>query len=154
MDWIGTALIVFGLLWAAGLGWAHARAAGKAKASESWPGTLGRIVSSDVVVEEDRDADGDRSTWYVPRVVYAYTAGGRQLEGGRIRFGQLRFASRAGAEKVLAPYPVGASPPVRFNPDDVGESVLETKKPGPTYLVMAVFGLLFVAFGLFWNSLA
>jgi hypothetical protein len=30
--------------------------------------------------------------------------------------------------------------------------VLETSKPGPLYLVMALFGLLFIGFALFWLS--
>jgi|GEM_PF-5339617 len=33
------------------------------------------------------------------------------------------------------------------------ECVLGTKKPGPIYLIMALFGLLFVGFGLFWISM-
>jgi hypothetical protein len=43
---------------------------------------------------------------------------------------------------------------VRYNPDRPEECVLETRKPGPIYLVMAAFGLLFVGFGLFWDKLA
>lgn len=153
MEWVGYALIVFGIAWAAAFGLAHVRAAGKAKAAESWPGTLAKIVSSEVAVEEDRDHDGDRTTWYVPRVVYAYAAGGRQLEGSRIRFGQLRFGNRKKAEAALAPYRAGGTAPVRYNPDDVEEAVLETTKPGPVYLVMAAFGLVFAGFGLVWTSL-
>lgn len=153
MDWVGTALIVFGIAWAAGFGFAHVRAVGKAKAAESWPGTLGTIVSSEVAIEEDRDTDGDRTTWYVPRVVYTYTAGGRQHEGRRIRFGQLRFGSAKKAEAALAPYRAGGSAPVRYNPDDMAECVLETTKPGPVYLAMAAFGLVFAGFGLVWNSI-
>jgi hypothetical protein len=34
------------------------------------------------------------------------------------------------------------------------ECVLETRKPGPIYLVMAMFGFLFIAFGLFWDAMA
>lgn len=79
--------------------------------------------------------------------------GGRQLQGRRIRFGQLRFGTRGKAEAALKPYGVGATPPVRYNPEDVEDSVLETTRPSPVTLLMAAFGLVFVAFGLFWNSL-
>jgi hypothetical protein len=54
----------------------------------------------------------------------------------------------------LRPYPEGATPAVRYNPGKPEEAVLESQKPGPLYLVMAAFGLLFVVFGLFWNSMA
>ena len=43
---------------------------------------------------------------------------------------------------------------VRYNPEDPEEAVLESRKPGPVYLIMAPFGLLFVGFGLYWNSIA
>lgn len=153
MEWIGVALIVFGLIWAGGFAFAHFRAAGKAKAAESWPTAAGTIVSCEVVEEESTDREGFTSTWYNPVVVYTYAAGGRTLEGRRLRFGNPRSGSRRKAEAALQPYRAGGSAPVRYNPDDTEECVLETRKPGPVYLVMAVFGLVFVAFGLFWTSL-
>lgn len=154
MAWIGYALIGFGLLWAGAFAWAHFRAAGKARAAESWPSASGTIVSAEIVEEESTDREGFTTTWYNPVVVYAYSAGGRTLEGRRLRFGNPRSASRGKAEAALRPYRAGGTVPVRYNPDDVGECVLETRKPGPVYLVMAVFGLAFVGFGLFWTSLA
>ena len=154
MEYVGLGLILLGILWTAAFGYAHVRAVGKARAAESWPSAVGRVVASEVIEEESSDRDGGTTTWYNPVVTYAYTAGGRELTGRRLRFGNYRFATRKKAEAALAAYPVGATPAVRYNPDKPGECVLETKKPGPIYLVMALFGLLFVGFGLFWNSLA
>ena len=152
MEYLGIGLLLLGLLWVAGFGYAHVRAVGKAKAAESWPTAAGRVLSCEVIEEESTDREGGTSTWYNPVVTYAYTAGGRELTSRRLRFGNYRSATRKKAEAALAPYPVGASPAVRYNPEKPEESVLETRKPGPLYLIMALFGLLFIGFGIFWLS--
>jgi hypothetical protein len=154
MEYLGFGLVLLGIVWVAGFGYAHFRAVGKARAAETWPTATGRIVACEVVEEESSDRDGGTTTWYNPVVTYAYTAGGRELSGRRLRFGNYRFAARKKAEAALVPYPVGATPPVRYNPERPEECVLETKKPGPIYLIMALFGLLFVGFGLLWGAMA
>jgi hypothetical protein len=154
MEYVGFGLLLLGVLWVAGFGYAHFRAVGKAKAAETWPTATGRVLSSEVVEEESTDREGTASTWYNPVVTYAFTAGGRELTGRRLRFGNYRSASRKKAEAALALYPVGASPIVRYNPEKPEECVLETRKPGPLYLAMALFGFLFIGFGLFWRSFA
>ena len=154
MEYVGVGLLLLGILWVSGFGYVHFRAVGKAKAAEAWPAAPGRVVSCEVIEEESTDREGGTSTWYNPVVTYAYAAGGRELSGRRLRFGNYRFASRKKAEAALAPYPVGATPAVRYNPEKPEECVLETKKPGPIYLFMALFGLLFVGFGLMWGSMA
>ncbi len=153
MESIGTGILLLGVVWIAGFGYLHARAAGKAKAAASWPSVTGRVIDSTVVQDESSDSDGESTTWYEPVVDYAYMVGEREHRGRRLRFGNYRSTSRQKAEAMLAPYPAGATPNVRYNPERPDESVLETSKPGPIYLVMAAFGLLFVAAGLFWNSL-
>lgn len=150
MEYVGLGMVALGLLWVAGFGWAHFRAVGKAKAAETWPTAAGRVISSEVVEEESTDREGGTSTWYNPVVTYAYSAGGRELTSRRLRFGNYRSASRRKAESALAPYPAGATPAVRYNPEDPEESVLETTRPGPIYLIMALFGFLFVGFGAWW----
>jgi hypothetical protein len=150
MEYVGFGILALGIVWVAGFGYAHFRAVGKAKAAETWPTAIGRVVSSEVVEEESRDREGGTSTWYNPVVTYSYSAGGGELTGRRLRFGNYRFASRKKAEAALAPYPAGASATVRHNPADPAECVLETSKPGPLYLIMALFGFLFVGFGLVW----
>ena len=152
MEYVGFGMLALGMIWVAGFGWAHFRAVGKARAAETWPTATGRVLSSEVVEEESTDREGATSTWYNPVVTYSYAAGGRELTGRRIRFGNYRFASRSKAQAALAPYPVGASPAVRYNPEKPDECVLETKKPGPIYLIMALAGLLFIGFGIFWQS--
>jgi hypothetical protein len=145
-------MLLLGLLWVGGFGYAHFRAVGKAKAAQTWPTAAGRVISSEVVEEESTDREGATSTWYNPVVTYAYSAGGRELTSRRLRFGNYRSSSRKKAEAALSAYPAGATPMVRYNPENPEECVLETSKPGPIYLVMALFGFLFVGFSLFWMA--
>ena len=154
MEMVGTGLVVLGLVWFGGFAWAHFRAVGKAKAAETWPAANARILSCEIVEEESSDREGGTTTWYNPVVRYSYNAGGRELESSRLRFGNYRSGSRKKAEACLAPYAPGGSALVRYNPEKPEECVLETRKPGPIYLVMAVFGLLFVGFGVFWGQIA
>jgi hypothetical protein len=153
MEYVGFGILLLGVIWVAGFGYAHFRAVGKAKAAETWPTATGQVISSEIVEEESRDREGGTSTWYNPVASYSYSAGGRELTGRRLRFGNYRCASRKKAEAVLAPYPAGATPTVRYNPQNPEECVLETSKPGPLYLIMALVGFLFIGFGLFWRSM-
>jgi len=154
MDWVGFGMVALALIWTGGFAWAHFRAVGKAKAAESWPSAMGRISSCTVAEEESTDREGHTTTWYRPVVDYGYSVGGQEFRSSRLRFGNYRSSSRKKAEAMLTPYSAGATPPVRYNPERPDECVLETTKPGPIYLVMAGFGLIFVGFGLFWQSLA
>src|SRR5918993_1258215 len=98
MDYVGPGLLLIGILWTAGFGYAHYRALAKAKAAETWPVAAGRVVSCEVVEEESTDREGGTSTWYNPVVTYSYKAGGRELTGRRPRFGNYRSGSRQKAE--------------------------------------------------------
>jgi hypothetical protein len=153
MEMVAAGLVVLGLAWFGGFAWAHFRAVKKAKAAESWPVATARILSCEIVEEESRDREGGTSTWYNPVVSYAYSASGRELQSSRLRFGNYRSASRKKAEACLAPYAPGGSAPVRYNPEKPDECVLETRRPGPLYLVMSLFGLIFVGFGLYWPQI-
>ena len=151
MDSIGTLLLLFGLLWLGGFAFIHFRAVGKARASETWPTAMGKVTRSEVIVEEDKDGEG--STWYNPVVAYAYNVAGETVEGSRIRFANMRRGSRKKAEEILARYSAGETVTVRYNPEKPNEAVLESQKPGPLYLVMALGGLIFIVVGLLWGSM-
>lgn len=154
MEYVAVGLVLLGLIWTGGFAFAHFRAVGKAKAAETWPTAMGTVASCDVVEEESTDREGHTSTWYNPVVDYSYKVGGREYRSTRLRFGNYRSASRKKAEACLAPYRAGGPATVRYNPEKPEECVLETKRPGPIYLIMAVFGLAFVGMGLFWQSIA
>jgi hypothetical protein len=80
-------------------------------------------------------------------VSYAYSAAGRDLQGSRLRFGNTRCSSRKKADAAIAAYPAGGTISVRYNPDKPEECVLESRKPGPTYLLMAAIGIFVFALG-------
>jgi hypothetical protein len=147
MNPAGLAIALVGLIWVAGFYYVHHRAVTKARASETWPTAQGRIVSADVVEEESTDRESGTTTWYNPVLGYSYSVAGRELAGTRLRFGNCRSSSRKKAEAMLAPYPVGGTAMVRYNPARPEECVLESRKPGPVYLIMALVGLIFVGIG-------
>jgi hypothetical protein len=147
-------LVLLGVVWTGGFAWAHLRAVGKAKAAETWPTAVGTIHSAAVVEEESTDREGNSSTWYNPVVAYSYSVAGRTFESKRLRFGNYRRASRSKAEAMLAPYRAGGTAQVRYNPEQPGECVLETVKPGPIYAIMAAGGLIWIGVGLYFGSLA
>ncbi len=154
MELVGVGILLLGLAWMGLFAFIHFRAVAKAKASETWPTTSGQVLTSAVVEEESNDRDGSSTTWYNPAVTYSYNAGTGTLQASRIRFANMRKGSRKKAEEIIARYPVGSTPVVRYNPEKPSEAVLETERPGPLYLVMAAFGLLFVVFGLLWGSMS
>ena len=147
MNPVGLAVAAFGILWMLGFGYAHYRFASKAKASETWPTAQGKVLDCQVVVEESQDREGGATTWYNPVVTYAYSVAGRDLQGNRLRFGNARSSSRKKAEACLAPYSAGGTLSVRYNPEKPEECVLESRKPGPLYLIMAAIGIFIFALG-------
>ena len=147
MNPVGLAVAAFGILWMLGFGYAHYRFASKAKASETWPTAQGKVLDCQVVVEESQDREGGAPTWYNPVVTYAYSVAGRDLQGNRLRFGNARSSSRKKAEACLTPYPAGGALSVRYNPEKPEECVLESRKPGPLYLIMAAIGIFIFALG-------
>ena len=147
MNPVGLGVALFGILWVLGFGYAHYRAAGKAKASETWPTAAGTVVACQVVKEESEDRESGTTTWYNPVVNYSYSVAGRDLQGSRLRFGNVRSSSEKKAQASIAPYPAGGTISVRYNPDKPEECVLESRKPGPTYLLMAAVGIFVFALG-------
>lgn len=149
MNPVGLAITAFGILWLLGFGYAQYRAVSKAKASESWPTASGTVTDCRVVEEESTDREGGTTTWYNPVVHYSYSAAGRDLQGNRLRFGNVRSSNRKKAEEALAAYRAGAAISVRYNPEKPEECVLESRRPGPLYAIMAAGGLLILALGLY-----
>ncbi len=101
------------------------RTFGDSYATTRWPFTPGRIVHSEV-------ADTARPGY---QVEYEYILGGKLLRSDRIRTktGLLtgvwpeRAFSRSQAESIVGAFPIGRELPVRYNPGDVRESVLESR---------------------------
>jgi hypothetical protein len=153
MDVLRLGVIVFGGLWIAFFLFLYLRARRKAAAAEAWPAVPGKVLSCEVKVAEGAGGDGGRTVFYVPLLTYSYNVGGLSLEGKRIGFGKTAHGSRAKAEADLAPYPVGSTPLVRYNPDRPSECVLETSKPGPAFLAVGAIGLVLILLVLLFPNL-
>jgi hypothetical protein len=126
------------LLWAGSAEWRHARA------SASWPTTLGVVEKSYSIIQ--------RRTRYF-HVVYSYEVGAVPYRSERVAFGS---HSPAAGNRWLRHYPVGASVEVYFDPRDPATSALEPRSIEGNW-VMPSFGALFLAAGclmgrFFWRS--
>jgi len=156
MDSIGYLGIFVALVGLAGGLWsaiAHLRARARSNAAERWPSTPGRVTDIDIQLKTG-GAGRSRYAHYVPAIRYLYTAGGREREGRTIRFGLVTTNTRKGAEAILAPYPVGSTPMVRYNPDNADESVLDFGKVGKNLIVSAVVCAVVLALGVLIIALA
>ena len=128
---VGTVLIVL-----------YVRNKKKAKASETWPSTEGKIVSHHVRVDYSQDDESNRVD-YVPEVHFEYQVEGQSFAGKRISFGsEQSFNKRQKAEMFLEQYPVGQVVTVFFNPEKPQESVLQQTMRKMT--VQLVVGILLV----------
>ncbi len=91
--------------------------------SEHWPKAPAQIVSSGVVI-----GSANVATRWIPHVEYVYVVGHTSYRSSRIRFLMSPFYQEENASAVTAPYPVGRSISVAYDPAAPKESVLE---PGP-----------------------
>lgn len=129
----------------------------KAKASETWPRTKGRINFTDVRVDEYEDEDSSKIR-YIPVVRYEYHVGGENYESKRISFGsEPSFVIRKKALQFLEVYPEGQEVDVFYNPEKPKEAVLVQKIRSMTaalivgivLVVLMVCFLCPVSFGVF-----
>ncbi len=139
----GSFVLIFGAV-AAWLLFTYFQQRRKAGESAGWPATQGKIVLSTVKASTTRHST-DSGMWvertsYFPKVQYEYSVMGKTYTGGRIAFGASKgFSSRAGAEKVLERYPVGATVTVYYNPDNPADAVLEREMRGGGSLLFVGF---------------
>jgi hypothetical protein len=138
IGYLGIFVALVGLAGALWSGIAHARAKARSAAAERWLAAPGRVTATDIQLRSGGSGNS-RYAYHVPAISYTYAVRGREHEGHRIRFGLATTNTRRGAEAILAPYPVGATPEVRYNPEDPDDSVLEAGKVGRNLLVAAIF---------------
>jgi len=92
------------------------------QAAQSWPGTMGTVLSSSV---QSRRSGNSISTY--PVVVYQYQVNGQAYQGQTIKAGEQFFNVRimGEAQATAARYPVGAQVMVYYNPANPQQSALE-----------------------------
>ena len=93
----------------------------RVRASQGWPSTLGKIVSSKLV--EGSSSEGGRTI--SAEVVYSYTVAGQEFRSDHRSFGGAGSGSLAGENAIIARYPAGSSVTVYYNPVTPGDAVLE-----------------------------
>ncbi len=113
-----------------------------ANASSDWPSVSGVITTSRVTTSRS-----DGSTMYSADVVYDYTVEGQKYTGDNVFFGgNYSTSSSSGINKIVNRYPKGKTVKVFYDPNEVGNSVLEPGTTWSSYMVYGV-GLLFLVIG-------
>lgn len=141
-------LLVAATLLALGL-WMRRADAKRLADAKAWPSVPGRITRSaavtrgqmmqDVLELQDRDAD-DRRGFRVD-IACAYSVGGRDYVGRKIRPNGSSFNSEDDANAAAARYPEGATPPVYYKADKPEVAFLEAQSS-----YVCVWPLLLAAF--------
>ena len=99
-------------------------------ASKDWPTVEGTITQSEL--EKRRKKGGAASNQrrnrftYTPRVTYEFTVEGQTYTGTRLSFSDYATSNEVQMQEVLAPYPVGTSVNVHYDPDKPTECALQT----------------------------
>jgi hypothetical protein len=122
------------------------------RAIEDWPSTPGEIVSSEVGERQGYNAQNNYSfTYYEPKIHYTYAVDGVSYASQRVQAGMEdahRLAlGKAAVSAIVARYPVGATPAVRYDPADPAVSTLEIGQVGGLKQVVAGAGMLVLAVG-------
>jgi hypothetical protein len=125
-----------------------------AAAAAQWPVVTGRVVSSEVVKRIDKTEDGS-TTVFIPRVLYAYNPDGVRRNGRFIQIGlEERGCVEKRAQDYVDKYRVGSRVPVRYDPQNPANTVLELGQVGGgsnllAGILLALVGLGGVAFTVF-----
>jgi hypothetical protein len=117
-----------------------------AAAIAHWPTVAGKVVSSEVVKRIDKTEDGP-TVVFIPQVLYAYNPDGVRRDGCVIQIG---LGERGCLEKLaheyVDKYSVGSRVPVRYDPQNPANAVLELGQVGGGSNLLA--GILLVLVGL------
>jgi hypothetical protein len=120
-----------------------------AAAAAQWPIVTGKVVSTDVVKRIDRTQDGP-ITYFVPQVHYVYDADGVRRDGSVIRVGMEDRGysqEQQARDYVAARYSAGSNVPVRYDPQNPANAVLEPGQVGGGSNLFAGILLVLVGFG-------
>ncbi len=107
--------------------------------SAQWPSAAGRISASEVVL---------RGRTYHPIVAYEYEVNGRRYQGDCLGYGaKTLHDSKAQAEALLKPYPVGTHVDVYYKPASPGVSSLTAGMPRMSVALIGCGILVMMALG-------
>lgn len=115
-----------------------------AATAAQWPIVTGKVMSSEVA----KHADSDSGDYFVPQVRYVYQVDGVGQNGRVIRagLGDRGYPREQQARDDVARYSVGSSVPVRYDPQNPANAILELGQIGAGNNLVA--GVLLVLLGL------
>jgi hypothetical protein len=119
-----------------------------ASAAAQWPIVTGQVVSTEIVKRIDRTEDGP-STYFIPQVHYVYNADGVSRDGSVIQVGleNRGYSLEQRAREHVARYSVGSNVPVRYDPQNPANAVLELGQVGGGSNLLAGTLLMLVGIG-------
>ncbi len=98
------------------------------KAALDWPTVEGEIVHSEATSKWSTDSQGHAVMRYKADIHFRYTVDGKTYDGKRITFLSAIIDTAAKAQALCDRYPLGARPPVYYNPKKPEDSVLERRE--------------------------
>ena len=115
----------------------------KTRQAARWPSTTARILVSRMRVERRSHMGDATKVANVPSVEYEFTLGGTRYLGSRIS----AAGDSAGpdAQATLDRFPVGATVPVYYNPQDPKDAVLDHDLPVSAPAMYSIAGAIFMA---------
>lgn len=127
---LGLGMLLFGGALAFGGG----RAIYRAYSSEHWPTAEAKVTRSSVDKQRAR-----RSVSFMPHVSYDYSVSGKAYSSETLAFGAgVTAGDMEDANEYVHHYPVGATVPIHYSPDDPSVSCLDCGKVGiPDYIIAA-----------------
>ena len=108
-----------------------------------WPIVTGKVISSEVA----KHTDSDSGDYFVPKLQYVYHVDGASRNGRVIRAGleDRGYPLEQQARDDVARYPVGSRVPVRYDPQNPADAVLELGQIGAGNNLLA--GVLLILVG-------
>jgi hypothetical protein len=111
--------------------------------ASTWPKTIGKIVSSELVSTRRKVTGEATRSVNRPAVRYSYQASGKRFTGSRISIGEIADNDPRIPE-ILKRYAIGNSVTVYYQPDQPANSVLERDPPVGLHIIWAVVAGLFL----------
>jgi hypothetical protein len=107
---------------------------------DEWQTIGGKVISSQM---GEARADGS----YDPSVKYVYTVNGAEHQGVAVFSGRRADATKNTAQEILDQYTVNVYVPVRYNPENPSDSILDAARPNANNYTR-FFGWLLTGFGI------
>lgn len=122
----------------------------KARGTEFWRYTNGKITSSEIETSQRNTSDQKNEIRYTPKINYSYVVNGKEYVSNRIKImNDYSSNSIKAVQKLISKYRCDSEVIVYFNPDKPEKSVLE-KGISTNIYVLLVFSFIILLGALFF----